>query len=67
MGGHRPSIKMDTVMMRLHPVGYQVEAVQTDPDRAVAEIIEGSPTVMVKNHVEVLLNLVSFKIYLLQL
>ena len=71
VGVHRPSTKMDTVMMREQALEYQVEeeveaeAVQTEPDLVPQEIIEGSPTVMAKSLVEVLINLVSTKIDLL--
>ena len=69
--GHSHSTKMDTVMMRVQPLGYQaevevaVEAVQTEPGLVIVEIIEGSLTAMVKNLVELLINLVSSKIELL--
>lgn len=71
VAGRRHSTKMDTVMMRVQPLGYQVEvevaveAVQTEPGLVIVEIIEGSLTAMAKNLVEPLINLVSSKIELL--
>ena len=63
------STQMDTVMMREQPLGHQAEvgvsAVQTEPGLVIVEIIEDSLTAMVKNLVELLINLVSFKIELL--
>ena len=72
MAGHRLSTKMDTVMMRVQPLGHQleveveVEPVQTEPGLVIVEIIEDSLTAMVKNLVELLINLVSSKIELLR-
>lgn len=67
--GHRHSTQMDTAMMRVQPLGHQAEvevwAVQTEPGLEIVEIIEDSLTAMVKNLVELLINLVSFKIELL--
>ena len=71
MAGHSLSTKMDTVMTRVQPQGHQaeveveVESVQTEPGLVIVEIIEDSLTAMVKNLVELLINLVSFKIELL--
>lgn len=68
---HRLFTKMDTVMMRVQPQGHQleveveVESVQTEPGLVIVEIIEDSLTAMVKNLVELLINLVSSKIELL--
>ena len=63
--GHRHSTQMDTAMMRVQPLEHQAEvevwAVQTEPGLVIVEIIEDSLTAMVKNLVELLINLVSFK------
>lgn len=76
MAARRPSTKMCTAMTRLPPLGYpaevagevvaavgevEAEAVQTERDLVIVEIIEDSLTTTAKRLVEVPRNLVSSK------